>query len=228
MARAVSPFHGDLQVVDDVPRAFARLVVEAYELRRGPRFSMVLSGGPTARACYERLAEAAKGRIDWALVDVLMGDERCVPADDPDANQRLVHEALVDRVESLGSFHPMSCAEGPEAYVHVVERFPSFDLVHLGMGPDGHTASLFEGSAALDAPGSLLVALTHDPAETNPHARMTLTLAAIARARLVVFTVAGESKRDAVARLLRGVEVPAAHVRADEVVWLVDTAAALP
>jgi len=223
----VSPLPGDLRIVDDVPRAFASTVIEAFANRRTPRFSMVLSGGPTARACYELLAEVAAERIEWRYVDVLMGDERCVPADDPDANQRLVREALVDRVEDLGSFHPMSCDEGPEAYQRIVERYPAFDLVHLGLGPDGHTASLFAGSPALDAPPGVLVMRSRDPAEANPHERMTLTLAAIARARMAVFTVAGASKRDALARIVRGVDLPAADVRADRVVWLVDTDAGM-
>jgi 6-phosphogluconolactonase len=223
----VSPLPGDVRIVDDVRIAFASTILEAFRNRKEARFSLVLSGGPTARACYELLADVAGERIEWQKVDILMGDERCVAPDDPDANQRLVREALVERVEDLGSFHPMSCEEGPEAYQKVVERFGAFDLVHLGMGTDGHTASLFAGSPALDAPKGVLVMRSADPAEANPHERMTLTLAAIARARLVVFTVAGESKRDAMARMIRGVDLPAANVRAEKVVWLVDTAAGM-
>jgi 6-phosphogluconolactonase len=224
----VSPRPDDVRIVDDVPAAFASAVLEAFRHRHHARFSLVLSGGPTARACYERLADVAADGIEWPQVDILMGDERCVAPDDPDANQRLVREALVDRIEDLGSFHPMSCPEGPEAYQKVVERFDAFDVVHLGMGPDGHTASLFAGSPALDAPKGVLVMRSVDPAEANPHERMTLTLAAIARARMVVFTVTGEAKSGAMARMVRGVDLPAANVRADKVVWLVDPAVARP
>ena len=218
----MSPLPGDVRIVDDVRTAFATTVIEAFRHRKQARFSLVLSGGPTARACYETLADASAERIEWHKVDILMGDERCVAPDDPDANQRLVREALLDRIEDLGSFHPMSCDDGPEAYQRVIERAGPLDLVHLGMGPDGHTASLFAGSEALDAPSSVLVMRSVDPADANPHPRMTLTLGAIARARRVVFTVAGASKRDALARMIRGVDLPAGNVRAEEVVWLVD------
>lgn len=223
----MSPLPGNLQIVEDVPSAFASTVVDTFRNRKGSRFSLVLSGGPTARACYERLAATAGERIEWRFVDILMGDERCVAPDDPDANQQLVREALVTRIDDLGSFQPMSCEEGPEAYQRVVERMPALDLVHLGMGPDGHTASLFPGSPALDAPPGVLVTRSVDPSETNPYERMTLTLSAIARARRAVFTVVGESKRDAMARMVRGVDLPAANVRAEEVIWLVDSAAGM-
>ena len=79
---------------------------------RARRFSLVCSGGPTARICYEELAHVERYRVDWELVDIYMGDERCVPPDDPEANQRLVRESLIDRVGHVGSFHPMSCEAG--------------------------------------------------------------------------------------------------------------------
>jgi len=223
----VSPLPGNLRIVDDVPSAFAATVIDAFRDRKGARFSLVLSGGPTARACYERLAEAGAERIDWRYVDILMGDERCVPPDDEDANQRQVRAILVERFEDLGSFHPMSCEEGPEVYQRLLERIGPLDLVHLGMGPDGHTASLFAGSPALDAPGDVLVMRSVDPAGVNPHERMTITLPAIARARLALITVAGKAKRDALARMIRGVDLPVANVRAEQVLWLVDTAAGM-
>ena len=100
-----------VRVVDDVAGAFAQTVMDCFARRPEPGFSLVLSGGPTARLCYERLAEDAAAAIDWSLVTVFMGDERCVAADDPDANQRLVHEALLDRVAAVAAFHPMSSAQ---------------------------------------------------------------------------------------------------------------------
>ena len=217
---------GTVVLVDDVAAAFADTVCRSYTDRPGPRFVVVLSGGPTARRCYERLARTAAGIIDWALVDILMGDERCVAPDDPDANQRLVREALIDPVGGVGSFRPMSCDQGPEAYEQVVAAIAAFDVVHLGLGPDGHTASLFPRSPALDAPPGRLVLRSVDPNDRNPHPRMTLTLEALARARLAVFTVAGEAKHDAFAALLTGEDLPAARVHAHRVLWLVDKAAA--
>jgi 6-phosphogluconolactonase len=217
----------DLSPVDDVPRAFARTVAEACAARPGPRFSLVLSGGPTAQAAYGILAVTAG--IDWAVVDVYVGDERLVPPDDEDANQRLIREALLDRVGPVGSFSPMP-TEGPvqecvKAYQHTMATLlqgPGIDLIHLGMGPDGHTASLFPGSAELEAPPGVFVAATTDPNGRNPHPRLTLTLPAINTARTAVFTVAGASKADAVAALVRGDDLPAARVAAARVVWLVD------
>jgi 6-phosphogluconolactonase len=225
VARALSVI-GTVTVVDDVAAAFADAVMAEYASRPGPRFVMALSGGPTARRCYEELARKAEGRIDWSLVDILMGDERCVPADDPDANQRLVREALVDRVGPVGSFRPMSCDAGAPSYQRVVADAGAFDLVHLGLGPDGHTASLFPGSPSLEAPPGTLVVQSTDPSSRNPHPRMTLTLHALALARLVVFTVSGPTKRAAFAAVSGGQDLPATRVRAARILWLVDHQAA--
>jgi len=226
VARAVRGPPGTVDVVDDVATAFAETVLAAYGARPGPRFVLVLSGGPTARRCYEALARSGADRVDWSVVDIYMGDERCVAPDDPDANQRLVREALIDRVGAVGSFRPMSCGEGPEAYEQLVSEVAAFDVVHLGLGPDGHTASLFPNSPALAAPPGRLVMRSVDPDDRNPHPRMTLTLEGLARARLVVFTVSGDAKHEAFAAVSAGADLPAAHVRARHVVWLVDREAA--
>ena len=216
--------------VDDVADAFAATVRDAFAARAGDRFTLVLSGGPTARRCYERLAEGTgPPAIDWSVVSVYLGDERLVPADDPDANQRLVREALLDRVGPVGTFRPMptdgpasECAAAYRRTVAELLQTDGIDLIHLGMGPDGHTASLFPGSAALGAGPDELVVATTDPNGRNPHPRLSLTLPAIDRARLAVFTVAGEAKREAVAALRCGEEIPAALVDAAEVRWLID------
>jgi 6-phosphogluconolactonase len=216
-----------LTPVDDVPRAFADAVIEAFAARPGPRFALVLSGGPTARESYEVLA--SRDGIDWSVVDVFIGDERFVPPGDEDANQRLIREALLDRVGTVGSFVPMPTEFPIDECVAAYQRVMSdlvtgagIDFIHLGMGPDGHTASLFPGAPTLDADPGELVASTEDPNGVNPHPRLTLTLPAINSARLAVFTVAGGSKADAVARLVRGEDVPAARVHAGRTVWLVD------
>jgi len=219
-----------LSPVDDVPCAFARTVVEAFADRPGPRFSLVLSGGPTARACYEVLA-TTEG-MEWPAVDVYVGDERLVPPDDVDANQRLIREALLDRVGGVGSFSPMPTTGPLEECVAAYQRTmaalvegPGIDLIHLGMGPDGHTASLFPGAPELEAGPGVFVAAATDPNGRNPHPRLTLTLPAINTARRAVFTVSGASKADAVTALLRGDDIPADRIDAARTVWLVDAAA---
>jgi 6-phosphogluconolactonase len=217
--------NGELIVTADVPGAFASLVVECYGSRPREQLALALSGGETARACYERLAAEGAEDIDWWKVDVYWGDERCVPADHPDANQLLGRQALLERVGAANSVRPMRCEDGPEAYQLLVGELGFFDLVHLGMGPDGHTASLFPDSPALAAEPGQLVTLSEDPHGRNPHRRMTLTLAGIARSRLVVFTVAGESKAEAMRAVYEGADLPAARVTSERVVWLVDPAA---
>jgi 6-phosphogluconolactonase len=219
--------------VDNVPSAFSDVVFEAFAARPGHRFTLVLSGGPTARACYETLAEAATGlligAIDWTLVDIYMGDERLVPPDDPDANQRLVRETLIEHVGPVGSFTPMptvgpveECVAAYQQLMRVVLDGPGIDLIHLGVGGDGHTASLFPGDPTLDAGPDQLVAATEDANGVNPHPRLTLTLPAINAARCAVFTVTGQAKHEAVAALRRGEDRPAARVAAQKVIWLVD------
>src|SRR5258708_4751974 len=217
---------GELKIVDDVPGAFAAHVVDAYRERVGPDFSIALSGGDTARAAYERLAADASEQIDWWQVDVYWGDERCVPSDSEDSNERLGRQALLERVGGAPAVHPMRCEEGPDKYQLLVGELGRFDVVHLGLGPDGHTASLFPASPALDADPGRLVAVNHDPSGTNPFERMTLTFSGIARARTVLFTVAGAAKQVAMQAVADGGDLPAARVRADRVVWLVDLAAA--
>jgi 6-phosphogluconolactonase len=214
-----------LAIVDDVPGEFAERVIESYHSRPNERYALALSGGETARRCYERLAEDAGTQIDWWKVDVYWGDERCVPHDHVDSNYRLAREALLDRVGAANATHLMRCAE-VDAYQLRIGDLGRFDLIHLGLGPDGHTASLFPQSPALDADPGRLVTLNHDPLGNNPYERMTLTFAGISRARQVVFTVMGDEKADALAKVAQGEDVPAARVRAERCVWLVDPAAA--
>ncbi len=218
--------NGEVITVDDVPGEFSERVVEAFLNRPGDGFSLVLSGGETARRCYERLADDGADQIDWWQVDVFWGDERCVPPGDPDSNERLGREALLERVGAANAVYPMRCDDGPDAYQQRVAQAGRLDLLHLGLGPDGHTASLFPGSTALDADPGRLVVMNEDPTGRNVHRRMTLTFSAIARARLVVVTVEGEEKREAFAAVRRGdPDIPATRIKADHLVWLVDPAA---
>lgn len=218
--------NGELVVVDDVAQAFAETVVESYRGRPNDEYAIALSGGSTARSCYERLAADAVDAIDWWKVDLYWGDERCVPLDDPDSNYLLAREALLDRVGAANATFPMRCDEGADAYQLRVGELGRFDVVHLGLGPDGHTASLFPESEALEADPGRLVVINEDPLGHNPHPRMTLTFEGIARARLVIVTVAGAGKAEALARVQADdPTAPASHVDAERVVWLVDHAA---
>jgi len=211
------------RTVDDVPAAFAALLAE-----RRPA-SVALSGGDTARHCYEAVAAAV---TDWSGTDVWFGDERWVPVTDADSNEGMARAAWLDRVP-VGAVHSMVGAAGvgpadpgasvevaASAYDAALRAGPPLDLVHLGLGPDGHTASLFPGSATLEVTDRWVVAAGDD---AHPHPRLTLTFPAIAAAHTVVVTVAGAEKRDALARVRAGDRaLPAARIDAPEVLWLVD------
>jgi len=217
---------GEVEVVHDVPGRFAAATIDAFIDRSGDTFSLAVSGGRTARRCYERLASDGAEAIDWWAVDLYWGDERCVDPDSPASNQRLVREALLERVGAANEVHPMQCGDGPEPYQLKLSTLPALDVVHLGMGPDGHTASLFPGSPALEADAGRLVTMNEDPSGSNPHRRMTFTFSAIARARLVIITIEGEEKREALDRVRAGEDLPIARVRAPRVLWLIDPTAA--
>src|SRR5216684_7394816 len=124
----------------------------AQALRDGAR-SLVLAGGTTPRRCYELLAELD---VEWGRVSVLFGDERCVPPLDPESNYRMAKEVLLDRVLPASDYRipaELGPDEGADLYAEVVEFVAPFDLVILGVGEDGHTASLFPGHPALKADG---------------------------------------------------------------------------
>ena len=201
--------NGEVVVVDDVATAFADLVV-----REAPR-TIALSGGGTARRCYETLA--SRSGIDWSGVTVLFGDERLVPVDHADSNEGMAREELLDHV-AVGAVHSMTDSTADD-YDDLLRRLGGIDLIHLGLGPDGHTASLFPASPALEVVDRLVV--DADPGLPPPHRRRTLTLPGIALGRHVVVTVEGEAKADAWQRVQRGDDVPAARLRAPKLTWLV-------
>lgn len=208
---------GELRVTDHIPRAFSTLLVQESPT------SLALSGGSTARECYELLATADVG---WNGVDVFFGDERWVPVDDPESNEGMARLALLDRVHPRNVFSMRRAGdtieEAADVYDRLVRDQGPLDLVHLGLGHDGHTASLFPGSPALDERERLVVATGDD---LHPHPRLTLTFPGLDHTRLVVFTVTGEEKREALRRIKAGDDLPAARVSAARVVWLVDDAA---
>ena len=217
--------NGELVVVDDLAGEFAERVIECFHTRPDENFSIALSGGDTARRCYERLAMDGAEQVDWWAVDIFWGDERCVAPDHPDSNERLAREALLERVGAANAVYPMRCEDGPDPYQLKLGELGRIDLIHLGLGTDGHTASLFPGSPALDADPGRLVALNRDPAGHHRHERMTLTFAGIGRGRHVVFTVSGEDKREVLGKVIDGVDLPATRVQAERIIWLVDRSA---
>jgi 6-phosphogluconolactonase len=210
----------NVRVLDDpaaVAVAAADVVAAAIE---GGLRTLVLAGGSTPRRAYELLA----GRdLPWGRVTVLFGDERCVPADDPESNYRMAHETLLERVHP-GSVHRMPGELGAEAaavlYDGIVRSLAPLDLVLLGMGPDGHTASLFPGHPRLDAEGAAIA--VHDAPKPPPD-RVSLSLGTLREARRVVLMVTGADKAEALAAARRG-EVPAGLIPGAEV--LADRSAA--
>lgn len=202
---------------DEVAKAAADLVAETIRSRASTR--LVLAGGSTPKRCYELLSAMP---LEWGRVSILFGDERCVPPSDAESNYRMADDILLRRV-SPASVHRMPAELGADVaadlYEPIVAMAP-LDLVLLGIGPDGHTASLFPGNAALNARG--LTAGVHDAPKPPPD-RVTLTLRALRSARRVVILAAGADKRDAVQKGLAGT-VPAGMIAGAE--WLVSRDAA--
>lgn len=190
------------------------------------QFHLVLAGGETPRAIYRMLRDAKAG---WGAWQVYFGDERCVPADDPDRNSRMAGEAWLDHVVlPTGQVHPIPAELGAEkaaaAYAATLHGVGEFDLVLLGLGEDGHTASLFpehEWGTASGAPDTLAILDATKP----PPERVSLSAARLSRARQVVFLVAGESKLPAVAawRAHRNIPARAITPAAGVDVWLEST-----
>ncbi|HEY4027068.1 MAG TPA: 6-phosphogluconolactonase [Candidatus Dormibacteraeota bacterium] len=209
-----------LRVLDDpaaVAAAAAGLVAEAIV---GGARTLVLAGGSTPRRAYQLLAERT---LPWGRVTALFGDERCVPPDDPESNYRLAWDELIGRVHP-GSVHRMPAELGAEEaaalYEPVVRALAPLDLVLLGMGQDGHTASLFPGNPALQADG--YVTAVHD-APTPPPDRVSLTLRALREARRTVVLVTGADKAEALSLARKG-GVPSGMIPGAE--FLVDREAA--
>lgn len=223
------------KVGDDFVDAAVALIVERAQAAQadGGTFRMSLCGGSTPRGIYETLAALEEGTIDWGRVKLTFGDERCVPPDHADSNFRMVRYAMLDRLavpeksvlrieaeegaavaaeRCEATLREWAAADGTDIFVH--------DLVLLGMGDDGHTASLFPGTDALAETQRWVVA-NHIPKFDSE--RITLTYPLINAARSVCFLVTGEEKKGPVVEriLAGGADDPAAAIAPDgELIWL--------
>ncbi len=231
---SVRVYESPVELAGAAAREFAARSTEAIE-ERG-RFAVVLAGGSTPKAAYELLARDYAQTIDWDGVHVFFGDERSVPPDHEDSNYRMAREALLDHV-SVGSVHRMRGelppSEAAASYEDELRGFfgeeepPRFDLILLGIGEDGHTASLFPETSALEVTDRLVVA---NPVLKLDTTRITLTAPVLNAARAINFLVAGEGKAEALREILEGDadprKYPAKLVRPPGgPVWMVDLAA---
>ncbi len=206
----------------------------------GPYFTVALSGGSTPKRLYEILAADYAKTFPWDRTHLFFGDERFVPPSEEDSNQRMVRSALIDRINiSPANFHPMPTDGDPavaarryqdELAGHYRDEVleiprPLFDVVLLGLGENGHTASLFPGTEVLD--NTLDWVAPCVPLDA-PHTRLTLTYQAIASSREVAFLIAGAGKRQALGRVrANDRSQPASRITSiGRVTWFLDQAAA--
>jgi 6-phosphogluconolactonase len=178
------------------------------------RFSLVLSGGNTPRSLYETLSSSYRETIDWSRTFLFWGDERFVPQDHPESNYRTAAEALISHVPippenvfpvPTGERTTEKAAKKYEKSLRTFfqgEKFPRFDLVLLGLGEDGHTASLYKGDKAVNET-KRWAAAARAPQRYPVRDRITLTLSAINSARTVVMLVTGEKKREILKKVLK-------------------------
>lgn len=247
----------DLQALTEAAAEFTCGLAEKTVEESG-LFTIVLSGGSTPRPLYEVLAQPpCAPRMPWGNTHLFWGDERCVPPDHPDSNFAMAYRALVSQVpvppenvhpiptefespekvaetyeEILRKFFGSSVTAKPHPGArHGGEPFPSFDLILLGVGRDGHTASLFPGDRALEEERRWVEAVCTP--NGFPHVpRITLTLPVINRARCVLFMASGSEKREVIRSILGDSDpvrasYPAARVNPEgRVVWLIDEKAA--
>ena len=224
----------------EAAQLIVRLANEAI-VTRG-RFTIALSGGSTPKVLYSLLGdEPYRSQIDWAKVDIFWSDERCVPSDSEDSNYHLAQQVLLSKIPLPASEVHRMPADQPDrdaasqAYTEEMQRtfgtngIPNFDLIQLGMGPEGHTASLFPHQESLHEQQRLVMPVI---VPKPPPPRLTFTPPLLNAARYVLFLVTGADKADAVQAVLEGEyqpdEYPAQIVRVGngEVIWMLDNAAA--
>jgi 6-phosphogluconolactonase len=217
---------------------FSQLARQSVEV--SGRFAVALSGGSTPKHLYSRLSSADyKDRVPWNNVHLFWGDERCVPPDHPESNFGMVQEALLSKIKiPAANIHRLAGEREPQAAAAEYERqlqeffglesgaLPRFDLILNGLGEDGHTASLFPGSDALNETERLVIAPFVDQLKSY---RLTLTLPVLNHGAEVWFLVTGSSKADAVKKIFSGSsDLPAAKVQPvnGRLIWFITQDAA--
>ncbi len=218
------------------PEELARATAAWLTERAGAterRFAVCLAGGSTPRRVYELLASAERARFPWDRVHWFFGDERFVPHHHPDSNYRMAREAMFDAAPvPAANVHPIPTAgrpaEAAQRYENELHEYygaaildpqrPLFDVVLLGLGEDGHTASLFPGTLALQERQHWVVDVLNPKSEP----RITLTYPALESTRALAFLVAGAHKRDILARVWRGEDLPAARLKYPAPIWFID------
>ena len=231
------------QDLEFLSRAAAQLFFDQAEqsIRDRGRFLVALTGGSTPVRLFQLLAEDKSEKIDWNKTHTFWGDERCVPPDDPESNYRMARELLLRHVNIPdANVHRIQGELGPvkasEEYGHVLEQFaspplrwPRFDLVLLGMGEDGHTASLFPGSP-VEALGPTEAVTAHY--QDRPAERVTLTPHVFNTARLILFMLVGGNKALTLSKVLSDTHQPQLYPaqriepKDGKLIWMVDQAAA--
>ena len=242
MAQPVRP---DFEVLDDLDALsheaarYVMLTAREAVICTG-RCTIALAGGATPRRLYELLgSEEYRGAVPWDEIDWFWGDERCVPPDDPRSNYRLAHETMLSRVgASPGRLHrmagevrpPSRAAQSYEALIRDIVPDQTLDLVILGGGEDGHTASLFPGHPALEERERLVMGVTGDKGREVPK-RITMTFPLLDRARSLLVLASGAAKRGVVAAVRSdpagaAARYPVARLKpAGHLTWLLDRAA---
>jgi 6-phosphogluconolactonase len=223
---------------NSLSEAVARLFVKQsrHAVQAQNLFSVALAGGHTPERTYQILSQPPfQDQVPWAKVHVLWGDERCVPPDDPHSNARMAHQALLDRVPiPPDQIHPIHYDQSPqraaEEYESLLRDFfagrpPCFDLVLLGLGEDGHTASIFPGTPAVEEQEHWVIAVF---AAEHAMWRITMTPLLINQAAMVTFLVSGAAKARVLRRVLDGPfephDLPAQLIRpaSGGLDWIVD------
>lgn len=206
--------------VFESPEAAAQAAATLLAERLSAGGRAVLAGGRTPLLAYRLFGKAD---LLWYRLQLIPSDERCLPADHPERNDRAIAEALGPQTYTL---HRFPAELGPEKAAEQMEEtvrdLLPFDLALLGLGEDGHTASLFPGNPALESPR--LVVPVQDAPKAPPE-RVSLGLAALSQTRTALYLVTGSEKREALSKLLAGEDIPPNRVQADEIIVLADQAA---